>query len=77
MATMNFSIPDDVKMAFNREFSGQNKSAIVTRHMRQAVEEAERERRREAAFRQLTAARRHRNSLTDDEIRQAREYGRP
>lgn len=27
MATMNFSIPDEIKDAFNREFSGHNKSA--------------------------------------------------
>ena len=29
MATMNFSIPDDVKEAFNKAFDGQNKSAVV------------------------------------------------
>lgn len=31
MATMNFSIPDEVRDAFNREFSGQNKSALIAR----------------------------------------------
>ena len=34
MATMNFSIPDDVKEAFNKAFEGENKSAVVARLMR-------------------------------------------
>ena len=33
MATMNFSIPDDIREAFNREFSAQNKSALIARLM--------------------------------------------
>ena len=39
MGVMNFSIPDDVKDAFNAAFEGQNKSAIVADLMRRAVEE--------------------------------------
>ena len=30
MGTMNFSIPDDVKEAFNRAFEGENKSAVIS-----------------------------------------------
>lgn len=29
MATVNFSVPDDVKEAFDKAFGDQNKSAIV------------------------------------------------
>ena len=29
MATVNFSVPDEVKVAFDKAFSGQNKSAVV------------------------------------------------
>ena len=29
MGTMNFSIPDDVKEAFNKAFEGENKSAVT------------------------------------------------
>ena len=29
MPTVNFSVPEDVKDAFNSAFEGQNKSAIV------------------------------------------------
>jgi len=77
MATMNFSIPDEVRDAFNREFSGQNKSALITRLMQQAIAEAEQQRRRQAAFEQLTAARVERPALTGSAARAARELGRP
>lgn len=38
MGTVNFSVPCDVKKAFNEAFEGENKSAILTQLMRQAVE---------------------------------------
>ena len=38
MATVNFSIPDDVKELFNSAFSGKNRSAVVAELMRQAAE---------------------------------------
>jgi hypothetical protein len=37
MATMNFSVPSDVKEAFDKAFKGENKSAVLTGLMRQAV----------------------------------------
>ena len=45
MGTMNFSIPDGVKEAFNKAFEGENKSAVITRLMVRAIEEEERTRR--------------------------------
>jgi phosphopantetheine adenylyltransferase len=55
MATINFSIPDEVKQAFNAAFAGQNKSAIVAELMREAIErEARRERSRQAIARILS-----------------------
>jgi metal-responsive CopG/Arc/MetJ family transcriptional regulator len=77
MATMNFSIPDDLKADFNRAFAGRNKSAVVAKLMRRAVAEAEQQRRREEAFRLLTEARNERPALDDASARQAREAGRP
>lgn len=38
MATVNFSVPEDVKDASNHIYSGQNKSAVITKLMREAVE---------------------------------------
>ena len=38
MAIVNFSIPQDLKEAFNETFRGRNKSAIVAELMREAIE---------------------------------------
>lgn len=77
MATVNFSVPDEVKEAFNRAFASENKSAVIARLMREAVDEVERQRQRQVAFRRLTEQRKRRPSMTGDEVRKAREAGRP
>lgn len=77
MATVNFSVPDDVKVAFDRAFGDQNKSAIIADLMRKAVAEATRRKQREAIFRQLTQRRARRPSLSSEELRVARMAGRP
>ncbi|HEX3897519.1 MAG TPA: hypothetical protein VHW73_15090 [Rudaea sp.] len=38
MAFVNYSVPDDVKEAFNIAFAGKNKSAVIADLMREAVE---------------------------------------
>jgi len=77
MATVNFSVPDDVKAAFDRVFGAQNKSAVIADLMRKAVAEASRRERREELFRRLTERRSRRRRLSDERIRAAREAGRP
>ena len=77
MATVNFSVPDDVKDAFDKTFGDKNKSAIVAELMRRAVREHQLQRRRDQLFRQLTAARSRRRPATNAEIRKARSTGRP
>lgn len=77
MATVNFSVPDDVKAAFDRVFGAQNKSAVIADLMRKAVAEASRRERREELFRRLTERRSRRPRLSDESIRAAREAGRP
>ena len=76
MATVNFSVPDEVKEAFNQAFEGQNKSAIIAELMRRAVDEAERRRSRAAAIRRLGGRRGKRRAANDAAIRKARESGR-
>jgi hypothetical protein len=49
MATVNFSVPDDVKARFNRAFAGQNKSQIIADLMMRAVEEQALKKRRARA----------------------------
>ena len=53
MATVNFSVPDDVKRAFNEAFAGQNKSAVIAELMREAVARAERKTRSRAAIERI------------------------
>jgi hypothetical protein len=39
MATVNFSIPDEVEAEFDRVFGAQNKSAVIADLMRWAIAE--------------------------------------
>ena len=72
MATVNFSVPDEVKAEFDKAFGDQNKSSIIAELMRRAVRERQLQIRRERLFRQLSAARRNRPSITSEDVRRAR-----
>jgi len=76
MATVNFSVPDDVKAEFDRTFGGQNKSAVIADLMRKAVADAKLRKRRVDIFRALTRRRSERPSLSDAQIRASRAAGR-
>jgi len=73
MAVVNFSIPDDVKKAFDRAFKGQNRSAIVTALMRSAIQHAEAQVDQREVFAEIRRLAREIPPLSDDEIREARE----
>ena len=78
MGTMNFSIPDNVKEAFNEAFKGENKSAIVAELLRRAVEERQRAKKSESFLERIRALHaRSTRTYTDAEIRKARDEGRP
>jgi Arc/MetJ family transcription regulator len=77
MATVNFSVPDEVKVAFDKAFSAQNKSAIVADLMRRAVRESVQRRRREQLFQQLCADRSRRPATSSPTVRKARNADRP
>jgi metal-responsive CopG/Arc/MetJ family transcriptional regulator len=81
MATMNFSIPDDLKEAFNKAFKGENKSAVVAGLMRRAVEDkrrrAKQDRELDALIEELLRIRAEDPPATDEEIRRVRVEGRP
>ncbi len=77
MATVNFSVPSDVKEAFDKAFARQNKSAVLTELMRQAVDERRRRQRRVKAVEKLLALRKRSQPVTDKDIRAARRRGRP
>lgn len=77
MATVNYSVPDDVRDAFNKTFKNQNRSAVVAELMREAVERVERKQRSREAIDRILA--RHANAppRSDAEIAVARVDGRP
>lgn len=76
MATMNFSIPDDVKDAFNKAFAGENKSAVVASLLRKAVEERERSRRSADFVERLRRIRARSRPVSEEEVRRHRHEGR-
>lgn len=77
MSTVNFSVPEDVKDAFNAAFAGQNKSAIIAELMREAVERAQRRQRSMAAYKRIARRRQQAPRVTQSQLRAAREEGRP
>ena len=77
MATVNFSVPEDVKEAFNTAFDGQNKSAVIADLMREAVERSQRRQLHRSAVDRILANRVNAPHITEAEFRAAREDGRP
>lgn len=76
MATINFSVPEDVKEAFNAAFQGQNKSAVLTRMMREAIAGVQEQRRREAAAQRIVVRRRRAPQRSTPQLTAARLAGR-
>jgi len=77
MATMNFSVPETVKKAFNETFDKQNKSAVIVRLMTEAIEEAQQKARRAALIERLITLRGGVTPVRPAEIAKARRAGRP
>lgn len=73
MATVNFSVPEDVKTAFNTAYQGQNKSAVIAELMWEAVERAARKQRQHEAIANILARRAITEPVTETEIQAARE----
>jgi hypothetical protein len=76
MPTVNFSVPEDVKQAFNTTFAGQNKSAVIADLMREAVARAQRKQVHERAVERIMAGRPAAPAMTEAQYRAARDAGR-
>ena len=76
MPTVNFSVPDDVKDAFNTTFEGQNKSAVIAELMREAVARAAAQKRSEAAYRRILKRRLTAPEATTEQVHTSRTEGR-
>ncbi len=81
MSTVNFSVPEDIKNAFNTVFEGQNKSAVIADLMRDAVEREQRRKQHLNAVDRILANRMDLGMkaprFTEAEFRAARQDGRP
>jgi hypothetical protein len=76
-STVNFSVPAEVKQAFNKAFAGENKSAVIARLMERAIEERQQRLRRAAAIDALLEQRRTQRPVTAAEVAAAHRAGRP
>jgi metal-responsive CopG/Arc/MetJ family transcriptional regulator len=77
MATVNFSVPEEIKKAFQETFAEENRSAIIARLMEQAVDERRRQQRRAAAIEALLDLRQKQRPVSGAEVARARREGRP
>ena len=77
MSTVNFSVPDEVKQLFNETFDGQNKNAVIAELMLEAVERARSRQRSEEAHQRILSRRKRAPTVTQAQLRSAREVGRP
>ncbi len=76
MATVNYSVPDDIKEQFNKTFAHENKSRVIARLMEQAIEQHRVERERARAIDRVLDRRRSRHPVSNARIRKARAAGR-
>jgi hypothetical protein len=70
MATVNYSVPDEVKAEFDHVFGDQNKSAVIAQLMRRAVQEQKLRLRRRKLFNELSRVKR--KVVTDGTILKTR-----
>jgi hypothetical protein len=76
MSTVNFSVPQEVKDAFNTAFEGQNKSAVIADLMREAVARNQRRLEHRKAVDRILANRVNAPTITESKFTAAREKGR-
>jgi hypothetical protein len=77
MATVNFSVPEEIKEAFHEAFASENKSAVIARLMQRAVEEKNRDLTRAAAIDKLLELRRKQKPVSAAEVTRTRQADRP
>ena len=73
MATVNYSVPDDVKELFNTAFAGANRSAVISGLMQQAAEHELRLKRRRESVDTLLAEHASAPQVPAGSVRAARE----
>jgi hypothetical protein len=72
MSTVNFSVPEEIKEAFNAAFAGQNKSAVIADLMREAVQRAHARQQHVSAIDRILARRAQAPHITEAQFQSAR-----
>jgi hypothetical protein len=73
MSTVNFSVPEEVRQEFNRLFANENKSAILTKLMQQAIAEKKQQQRRQLAIDKVLQLRESQDPVSIADINKARD----
>lgn len=76
MATVNFSVPEEVKVRFNKVFAKENKSHLIAELMLHAIEEHEKKQKRAQAIEALLTLRAKQKPVSLKQIQKAREKDR-
>lgn len=77
MATVNFSVPEDVKAKFNETFKGRNKSAVIADLMCEAVAREQRRRESQEAAHRILERHPRAPTRTAEDLARARRRHRP
>lgn len=77
MSTVNYSVPEEVRAAFNDTFVGRNKSAIIADLMMRAVEEERLRERRASVMDRILSNRADMPRASDEDIASTRREARP
>lgn len=73
MSTMNFSVPDRVKEEFNKYYADENKSAVLTRMLEEAIEEKRKQEQRAKAMDAILELRKSTRYVSTEEILQIKQ----
>ncbi|MFP4393049.1 MAG: hypothetical protein ACLFPG_09345 [Desulfohalobiaceae bacterium] len=73
MANVNFSVPQEIRDAFDAVFAGRNKSAIIAELMQHAIQEEEIRQRQKKAAGRILSRWQQRRPLSEPEIQAARQ----
>lgn len=76
MATVNYSVPENIKREFNKTFSRDNKSHIIAGLMQRAIDEHKMQQQRKKAINKLLALRDELPKHSADELLRLRKEGR-
>ena len=73
MSTMNFSVPDRVKEEFNKYYADENKSAVLTKMLEEAIETKKKQEQRAKALDAILELRKSTRYISTEEILQIKQ----